>query len=114
MGGVPQICWHSMSCKRVVYTMPGSRNLDCWRLTLMTPDGVASLLEEPGGNIATVSTELSPLLAGQVPAFKEVIDWIQFVFTGYWTGAYSAPSATVLIRTMIRRGDQSFPLPWPS
>ena len=80
----------------------------------MPPDGVASLLEEPVRNIATVSTELSPLFAGKVPAFKEVLNWIQFVFMGYWTGAYSAPAATVLIRTMIRRGDHSFPLPWPS
>ena len=103
-----------MSCKRVVYTMLGGRNLDRWSLTLMPPDGVASLLAEPGGNITTVSTELFPLLAGQVLAFKEVLDWIQFVFTGYWTGAYSAPAETVLIRTMIRRGDHSFPLPWPS
>ena len=39
---------------------------------------------------------LFPLLVGQVPAYKEVITWLQFYYTGYEMGDYMVPVSTDL------------------
>ena len=77
--------------------------LACLGLTSVAPDGAARLLDTYR-TIAEVGQLLFPILVGWVPPFEETINWIQFAYTSYRTGAYASPASTVLVLSAVLEG----------
>ena len=61
-------------------------------------------------NIAEVNMKLSPFLYVQVTPFEETINWLQSLYTSYWTGAYMALASSVLVQSLVLEGDPLFHL----
>ena len=91
--GVPPPHWHLMPLKRVKKLQEDAQDLSFRGLKFLSPNGALSLLVQ-STNIAEASCHISPLLASRAPLYDEAIDWLQFYYTVYWTGAYVAPAST--------------------
>ena len=97
--------WQLMSCETAGKLQENSRDLDCWGLIFVTPDG-ASLLLGRGANIAEVSWLLISLLASRAPPYYGALDWLLPTW-GDWTGSYVDPASTDLVLPPSRRESRS-------
>ena len=53
-----------------------------------------------------------PILVSRAPHFKETLDWLHFAYTADSTGSYMEPSSTVLVLSVLLKGDPLFPAFW--
>ena len=103
--------WQATPCDRVGKAAEGGHDLAYRRLTFVTPDDVSRLLNT-SRNILEVGQLLVPNLVDWASPFKEMLNWLQFVYTVERTGAYVAPVSTVLIPSVESEGDPLFPSFW--
>ena len=84
-----------------------SQDQSCRGITFFTPDGTSCLLGL-GNIIAEVSQLLSPLLASQALPYDEVLNWIQFTYTGNRFGAYVDPASMEFTFHNLSEGELIF------
>ena len=105
--GYPMTCCQSMSCEMTGNIQEDAQDLAFWGMTFFPPGSDSCLLGQ-GANITEASCLPPPLIASKLPTYDKVLDWIQFYYTGDWTGDYVALTLTDFEFSTLTYGELLF------